>query len=59
VLLLDQPVNGLDPDGVAWIRGLMRSLAAEGRTVLVSSHLMGEMALTADEVIVASSAAAG
>jgi ABC-2 type transport system ATP-binding protein len=52
VLLLDEPVNGLDPEGVAWIRGLLRSLAAEGRTVLVSSHLMGEMALTADEVIV-------
>jgi ABC-2 type transport system ATP-binding protein len=52
VLLLDEPVNGLDPEGVAWIRGLLRSLAAEGRTVLVSSHLMAEMALTADEVIV-------
>src|SRR3954463_14171298 len=52
VLLLDEPVNGLDPEGVAWIRGLLRSLAAEGRTVLVSSHLMGEMALTADELIV-------
>jgi ABC-2 type transport system ATP-binding protein len=52
VLLLDEPVNGLDPEGIAWIRGLLRSLAAEGRTVLVSSHLMGEMALTADELIV-------
>src|SRR3954449_9259855 len=52
VLLLDEPVNGLDPEGVAWIRGLLRALAAEGRTVLVSSHLMGEMALTADELIV-------
>ena len=52
VLILDEPVNGLDPEGVAWIRGLLRSLAAEGRTVLVSSHLMAEMALTADEVIV-------
>jgi ABC-2 type transport system ATP-binding protein len=52
VLLLDEPVNGLDPEGVAWIRRLLRSLAAEGRTVLVSSHLMGEMALTADEVVV-------
>jgi ABC-2 type transport system ATP-binding protein len=52
VLLLDEPVNGLDPEGVAWIRGLLRSLAAEGRTVLVSSHLMGEMALTADELVV-------
>jgi ABC-2 type transport system ATP-binding protein len=52
VLLLDEPVNGLDPDGVAWIRTLLRSLAAEGRTVFVSSHLMGEMALTADHLIV-------
>src|ERR671933_1490019 len=52
VLLLDEPVNGLDPEGVAWIRGLLRELAAEGRTVLVSSHLMAEMALTADELIV-------
>jgi ABC-2 type transport system ATP-binding protein len=52
VLLLDEPVNGLDPEGVAWIRGLLRSLAAEGRTVLVSSHLMAEMALTADQLIV-------
>jgi ABC-2 type transport system ATP-binding protein len=52
VLLLDEPVNGLDPEGIAWIRGLLRALAAEGRTVLVSSHLMGEMALTADELIV-------
>lgn len=52
VLLLDEPVNSLDPEGVAWIRGLLRSLAAEGRTVLVSSHLMAEMALTADRLIV-------
>ena len=52
VLLLDEPVNGLDPEGVAWIRGLLRSLAAEGRTVFVSSHLMAEMALTADQLIV-------
>jgi ABC-2 type transport system ATP-binding protein len=52
VLLLDEPVNGLDPEGVAWIRRLLRSLAAEGRTVLVSSHLMTEMALTADQLIV-------
>ncbi|MYS87566.1 ABC transporter ATP-binding protein [Embleya scabrispora] len=52
VLLLDEPVNGLDPDGVRWIRTLMRELAAEGRTVFVSSHLMSEMALTADHVIV-------
>ncbi len=52
VLLLDEPVNGLDPEGVVWIRTLMRSLAADGRTVLVSSHLMSEMALTADHLIV-------
>ncbi|HET9138370.1 ABC transporter ATP-binding protein [Actinophytocola sp.] len=52
VLLFDEPVNGLDPEGIRWIRELMRSLAAEGRTVLISSHLMSEMALTADLVIV-------
>jgi ABC-2 type transport system ATP-binding protein len=52
VLLLDEPVNGLDPDGVVWIRTLLRSLAAEGRTVFVSSHLMSEMALTADHLVV-------
>jgi ABC-2 type transport system ATP-binding protein len=51
-LLFDEPVNGLDPDGILWIRTLMRMLAAEGRTVLVSSHLMGEMALTADHLLV-------
>jgi ABC-2 type transport system ATP-binding protein len=51
-LLLDEPVNGLDPEGIHWIRNLLRSLAAEGRTVFVSSHLMSEMALTADHVIV-------
>jgi ABC-2 type transport system ATP-binding protein len=52
VLLLDEPVNGLDPEGIRWIRGLLRSLAAEGRTVLVSSHLIGELARTADHVVV-------
>ncbi|NRQ40557.1 ATP-binding cassette domain-containing protein, partial [Nonomuraea sp. NN258] len=52
VLLFDEPVNGLDPEGVRWIRGLMRRLAAEGRTVLVSSHLLSEMALTAHDLIV-------
>jgi len=52
VLLLDEPVNGLDPEGVAWIRALLRSLAAEGRTVLVSSHLMSEMENTADQLII-------
>jgi len=51
-LLFDEPVNGLDPDGILWIRTLMRSLADEGRTVLVSSHLMSEMALTADHLLV-------
>ncbi|MFF5259205.1 ABC transporter ATP-binding protein [Actinomadura viridis] len=52
VLMFDEPVNGLDPDGVRWVRELMRSLAAEGRTVLVSSHLMSEMELTADRLVV-------
>jgi ABC-2 type transport system ATP-binding protein len=52
VLLLDEPVNGLDPEGVLWIRNLMKFLAAEGRTILVSSHLMNEMAVTADHLIV-------
>ena len=52
VLLFDEPVNGLDPEGILWVRNLMRSLAAEGRTVLVSSHLMSEMALTADHLVV-------
>jgi ABC-2 type transport system ATP-binding protein len=52
VLLFDEPINGLDPEGIVWIRNLMRSLAAEGRTVFVSSHLMSEMAITADHLIV-------
>jgi ABC-2 type transport system ATP-binding protein len=52
VLLLDEPVNGLDPEGVLWIRTLMKQLASEGRTILVSSHLMNEMAVTADYLIV-------
>ncbi|MFI5707339.1 ATP-binding cassette domain-containing protein [Kribbella sp. NPDC051620] len=52
VLMFDEPVNGLDPDGVRWVRRLMRSLAAEGRTVFVSSHLMSEMQLTADQLVV-------
>jgi ABC-2 type transport system ATP-binding protein len=50
-LILDEPVNGLDPDGVRWIRNLLKGLADEGRTVFLSSHLMSEMALTADHVI--------
>jgi ABC-2 type transport system ATP-binding protein len=52
VLLFDEPVNGLDPDGIRWVRNLLKGLAAQGRTVFVSSHLMSEMALTADEVII-------
>ncbi|WP_171172138.1 ABC transporter ATP-binding protein [Streptomyces sp. I05A-00742] len=52
VLLLDEPGNGLDPEGVRWLRTLLRGLAAEGRTVFVSSHLMGETALTADHLVV-------
>lgn len=52
VVLFDEPVNGLDPEGVLWVRTLLKSLAAEGRTVFLSSHLMGEMALTADRLIV-------
>jgi ABC-2 type transport system ATP-binding protein len=51
-LILDEPVNGLDPEGIRWIRGLLKTLASEARTVFVSSHLMSEMALTADHVIV-------
>jgi ABC-2 type transport system ATP-binding protein len=52
VLMFDEPVNGLDPEGIAWIRQFMQALAAEGRTVFVSSHLMSEMALTASHVVV-------
>jgi ABC-2 type transport system ATP-binding protein len=52
VLMFDEPVNGLDPEGILWIRNLMRSLAAEGRTIFVSSHLMSEMENTADHLIV-------
>ncbi|MFI1248277.1 ATP-binding cassette domain-containing protein [Streptomyces anulatus] len=52
VLILDEPVNGLDTEGIRWIRGLMKSLAAEGRTVFLSSHLMSEMELTADHIVV-------
>src|SRR5947209_17274615 len=51
-LLLDEPVNGLDPEGIQWIRNLLKGLAVEGRTVFVSSHLMSEVALTADHLIV-------
>jgi ABC-2 type transport system ATP-binding protein len=52
ILLFDEPINGLDPDGIRWVRNLLRRLAGEGRTVFVSSHLMSEMALTAHEVLV-------
>ncbi len=52
VLLLDEPINGLDPEGIRWVRDLLRDLAAEGRTVFVSSHLMSEMALTAEHLVV-------
>ncbi|MGW7101261.1 ABC transporter ATP-binding protein [Streptomyces sp. NPDC054838] len=52
ILMFDEPVNGLDPEGIHWIRNLMKRLASEGRTIFVSSHLMSEMALTADHLIV-------
>ncbi|MGH2791476.1 MAG: ABC transporter ATP-binding protein [Actinomycetota bacterium] len=52
VLILDEPANGLDPEGIRWLRGFLRALAAEGRTVLVSSHVLAEMSQTVDEVIV-------
>ena len=52
ILLFDEPVNGLDPEGIRWVREFFRNLASQGRTVFVSSHLMSEMALTADEIIV-------
>nr|WP_127551953.1 ATP-binding cassette domain-containing protein [Actinoplanes sp. OR16] len=52
VLIFDEPVNGMDPEGIHWARGLFRRLAAEGRTVFLSSHLIGEMAATADDVVV-------
>ena len=52
ILMFDEPVNGLDPEGIHWIRTLMKSLAAQGRTVFVSSHLMSEMALTAEHLVV-------
>jgi ABC-2 type transport system ATP-binding protein len=52
VLILDEPINGLDPEGIRWIRDLLKTLAAEGRTVFLSSHLMSEMAVTADHLII-------
>jgi ABC-2 type transport system ATP-binding protein len=52
VLLFDEPINGLDPEGILWVRTLLKGLAAEGRTIFVSSHLMSEMALTATDLVV-------
>ena len=52
IVILDEPVNGLDPEGIRWVRGLLKSLAAEGRAVLISSHLISEVAQTADELLV-------
>jgi ABC-2 type transport system ATP-binding protein len=52
VLLFDEPINGLDPEGILWVRNLLKALAAEGRTIFVSSHLMSEMALTATDLVV-------
>src|SRR5690242_12278424 len=52
VLMLDEPVNGLDPEGIRWIRNLLKNLAANGRTVLISSHLISEVAQTAEDLIV-------
>jgi ABC-2 type transport system ATP-binding protein len=54
VLVLDEPINGLDPEGIRWIRGFLRNLAAEGRTVLVSSHLLSEVQQTVDRVVIIS-----
>jgi ABC-2 type transport system ATP-binding protein len=52
VLLLDEPANGLDPAGMAWLRGLLRDLADEGRTILISSHVLSEVAQTVDQVVI-------
>src|SRR5262249_23735805 len=52
IVIFDEPVNGLDPDGILWIRNLMKTLAAQGRTVFLSSHLMSEMAQTADHLLI-------
>jgi len=52
ILMLDEPVNGLDPEGIVWVRNLLKHLAVQGRSIFVSSHLMSEMALTADHVVV-------
>ncbi len=55
VLILDEPANGLDPGGIAWLRGLLRGLADEGRTVIVASHVLSEVAQTVDQVVIVSS----
>jgi ABC-2 type transport system ATP-binding protein len=52
ILILDEPANGLDPEGIAWMRGYLRDLAAEGRTVVVSSHLLAEMEVLADDLVI-------
>ena len=52
VLVLDEPINGLDPEGIRWIRGFLRDMAAEGRTILVSSHLLSEVAQSVDDVVI-------
>jgi ABC-2 type transport system ATP-binding protein len=52
VLLLDEPANGLDPAGMAWLRGLLRDLAHQGRTILISSHVLSEVAQTVDQVVI-------
>jgi len=54
ILVLDEPANGLDPQGIRWLRDLLRSLAAEGRSILVSSHILAEVAQTVDDVVVIS-----
>ena len=54
ILILDEPANGLDPEGIRWLRGFLRGLAAEGRTILLSSHVLAEVAQTVDEVVVIS-----
>ena len=54
MLLLDEPVNGLDPAGIAWLRGLLRGLAAEGRTIVLASHLLSEITQTVDHVLIVS-----
>jgi ABC-2 type transport system ATP-binding protein len=52
ILILDEPTNGLDPEGVRWLRGLLRELAGQGRTVLISSHILAEVAQTVDRVVI-------